>query len=557
MPTLQDASIDDLQDELERLKKATKGKPKLQEASIDELQAELDRIEGVTPPQQIGEEPERDVSAETRAKAFGAGIAEMGLLGGAGEVGGLLKTASRILRPGTAGGLRAPGAKPLGEVAREDIRETEKQIGKLEEEAPGSFLAGEATGALLSPLSRTRTLKQAVGVGAVTGALKSKGEIERDIDVIAEDAASGAIFAAGFQFGVQALANKIRRLPEASRELAWKRAIKATTGNNKKLIQEMQAKGQGKFLLEKDEAGKPIVTAFAGPEKLAQRIQGKLEEYGESFNKLSKHLDDQFGNKAVSTGAIADRIEAHIAKEFPEGLTNPDLVPFKDKLLRQAEFFRGMDDLSFTTAQNLKRNYKWKFGDPSTQSLTQQSTNAVNKAIAGEMSEAAKRGSAVGTEQGKAAAKKYLELKERYGAMKNAEKGVMELAARNASNRAISPSDMAMLGVGMITGTTRGGGPIQTVAEAALFSSLNHFGRTRGSGMVSVTANRISKAMQSAPGELRPWVNMLLSAADEGGTALATAHQTLLNVDDAYQSIISKFGLDQPEGLRPPQQIGE
>lgn len=493
---------------------------------------------------------------------------------------------------------------------RDAIREADDKAAAAN---PNTYLAGEVGGAVgtafvpgMGALNASKGAKaaEAVGKAAAGGGASGLGLSEADVTKgqlpeAFDDARQGALLGAGFGAGSKALGKFMT--PSQMKQFAERRAVKAATGQNKKALEDLAKTGRlqktGRSLLEKDEAGKPVVQFGNKVEDVAPKAKAKQEFYGDKIGTIGKQIDETVPD-AVSGERVSKRILDY-ASEIPETPKNKSQIK---RLLDEAQFYQNRGNIKFDEAQKLKGSYTFKPTDSTTQVLGQDATNAVRRFVSEEMENSVKelpeimkkqaqaeqamgrsmaRGVSEGTqeatsgggrlatgsaeaaageagesgipqyanlEQAQDLAEDYTQAKSQYGAFRTTADHAEERAIGNLSNRWISPSDYwggGFLGGGSLAA---GSDPAGVVALATAGTAANKLFRERGSSMAAVSADKIGKVLEKTPDALGPFAPLLQKASQRGSHSLGATHYMLWQKQPEYRELFKGDG-DRREAI--------
>lgn len=491
--------------------------------------------------------------------AVGTGINEGLTFGFFDEAIGAVRAASDKI-----GGSKEPFAQ-LYSKHRDELRAFSKEARGAH---PVAFAAGELGGAAatmavpgvraLAPSAgmSVANVAKGAGIGAIGGAgaseanpLNSPVEAKKFAGDVALGGAIGGVAQGVFDSAAKGLS---RLAPSNLTSIAEQRAVKAGTGQQVKVIKDLQQTKQlqkvGADLLATDEAGKPVVGMFSRAEDVAVAAKEKQKFFGKKIEEVSRQIDELIPD-AVDGKEISQRILDYAAK-IPDG---PQDAPLIKKLLEQAEYFEKIGNLSFEKAQQLKNRYKFKVTDPTTQHLGQDATNAVRNAIGDSMDNAARVTGQI-VEESVPAAKdllsKYEMFKSKYGSFATIAKAGEKRTAGNLSNRFISPSDYFSGGLGGIGAFLSTGEPFSAAAIAAGGALINKISRERGNAFMATSLKNLAVTMEKTPQALKEFSGPLGEAIKGGPGALVITHMALMR-DPKYRSAL-EIREEQPS-LLPKQ----
>lgn len=417
-------------------------------------------------------------------------------------------------------------------------------------ESAASSLAGAAM--LPAPFAGAKGL---VGVGGRV--LANTGLAAADQAAQGKDPIAAAELAGPMSLAGEALLGSAGAAAGRLSNIAEQRAVKAAAGNNGKLIKDslktgriaMEDNGQlsssmGRDMLTADEAGPAVVGRLDKAEDLAPKLRAKQQFYGDKIGEVGKQIDQVFP-KSVSGDRIADKIEQY-ANSIPD---TPSMSAVKNRLMDEAQYYKGQGYMSFNDAQTHKGLYQFKPMDASTQVLGQDATNFIKSAVSDEMDNAANiiSESAASKENPMVEhlVDQYQNYKQKYGTYKTMGDAAEQRLGKDLSNRFAAPSDMGTglaAGVGMMAGHSN---PILAGAAALGAGAVNKFSRERGSAFSANIANDLSKMLSENPSALGQYRQVLQDAAQKGNANLGLTHYLLMKNDPQYQAL-----MDQQQGAQ-------
>ncbi len=415
-----------------------------------------------------------------------------------------------------AGGLRAAVEAPFSDrkfsdLYREHQKEQEDYNKATSAANPWTSVGSEIVGSIASPISKIAAPidgagiasalgRAALGSGIVAGGKSENHPFESPDQMMAfaKDVGAGATTGAAVQ-GVLGTVGAVaeRMSPEWLKQFARERAVKAATGQNKRMIKQASKLGQlddiGDALLE----GAPEIGVNA-PLKFGSSVESIKNRAAEESNhawdngvtKVFNDIDAKTSNQSVDLQGVAQNILSHADSITPV----PKNLPVIQNLKNEAEWLMQQPGkISLRSAQDLKNEYRFKYEDPRTHGLGLNGNNAIRKAY-GDAIE--KTISSLGSA---ADAKRFKLGMSQYGSMASAAGAADDRAVANISNRFISPSDYAA-GIGTaVMGAAKGKEQVESGLYGLAASLAHKLLRERGSSMAAVTANKLSNLVKAHP----------------------------------------------------------
>lgn len=428
-----------------------------------------------------------------------------GLTGGfADEIGAAIVAAPYLM----------PGGKSFGDVYDSQVGRHRAFLKQAEEQNPTTSVASEIGGAIASPINKIAAPIAGAGTAAnlgraaLGGATIAAGTSETNpflsgdnLGEFASDVAGGA--AGGFATqGALGIAGKAagKLAPESLKQFARERAVKAATGQNKKLLKQASKLGQlerigGDLIDGAEEFGiKAPVSFGASVDTIKNRAAEGSRKAWRAVEDIYKNIDERTGGAAVDTVDIAQNI-LNRAKQIEP---TPQNMPIIQRLRAEADWLaEEAGAISLDRAQSLKNQYVFKMADPKTHALGKDGSNQIRSAYTDAIKNTIlKKGS-------NSDLKKYERALEVYGSMTSAAGAADERAVANLSNRWASPSDYG-IGIATALGSTlaSGGANLGALAAGGAASMGHKFLRERGSGMAAAAANKLAGPMSSEPARM-------------------------------------------------------
>lgn len=412
----------------------------------------------------------------------------------------------------------------------------------------------------------------------------------------------GRLAAKGIEKGASTLGRMSPKVAKYLSDVAEERAIKAVSGQNKKLFKDLDQTGKiGKvgrdILSAKDDSGAPIMGFFSSSESMTPKIRDQRKMYGDKISSVQKTMD-AVSPHAVNGNDIADEI-ANYRLGLSDSPQNDSVIA---QLGKQEEFYRRKGKMTFAEAQKLKDGYNFKVGDITTQSLGQKATNELKKIVGRSMDdsvagvsslpEAINRlessgftfkvdsvdsgprgqpghyvnvespdGQWIGggfiDDKGESVVfdvdPKFKDLRlEEVARAKATGTDIVGLSEEYATAKGKygSFAELERAGKNKLSAnrSNRFISPSDYMAGAAGFiqggikgmslAGLNKVMRERGSAFAARSADSISRRVLSAPNKYRKWLPMVQKAAKTSNEALVVMHHLLLNNDPEYREAI-------------------
>ncbi len=339
------------------------------------------------------------------------------------------------------------------------------------------------------------------------------------------------------------------------KSMAESRALKATTGANKRELEELLRKGAvdieggsslGRALLEPDEAGKPVVGLFSSPRDIAQNAKAKSEFYGEKIGQIGKTIDNVMSEMPPVSGPnIARNIRQEVSGIAPTQANAPQIK----RMRGQAIDYNNRGNMTFQEGQSFKNAHRYNKGveQGAPGSVTPRDVeNVYKRSVGNEMYRAADEAAGlVGNSRAaeRSLIESYPQTAKNYGMYTDATDLAENNAVRDFSNRFIRPSSYGVGGLGAIASTAAGGDPVTSIAVAAVLGGLNNVALSRGNSFVARSANGLAKVLESqglSNPALQKYVPILHKALKNGNRSLAATHMLLLMNDPEYRQLVTE-----------------
>lgn len=427
-----------------------------------------------------------------------------------------------------------------------------ERLRQQEAEHPIASTAGQVTGSLASsaliPGGAGGGLLARLGRGAATGAglglISNPGDEKGLVGIQPakriENALSGGLLGAagqGVAEGVGALKNVIT--PEALKKIAGEKAFKAVGPYQRDVLTAKMAPEKiGQKLLEE----KVVRTLPASYDKLAKRSNEALEKVGSQLddylNKIADAAEKQSlgmatGKEAALKGANdavakAGIDRAKVADSLRQDLLDTSGIPGvskKNALFEDLidEFEKGTPIIDIKSAQKMKQatgdQINWRrlphTDTPNEELFYRKLYDKLREGV----EDAADAGAAF---LGPNAKKDYIDLKEKYGALKTAAKIANERSGREFANRYISLSDYQSgqtgAALGAAAAVARGGSPTRVITDAvigSLVGSITNKGARRfGNQVAARAAMKVAEALEGSSDLQKKYLSQLAPLVD-------------------------------------------
>jgi hypothetical protein len=363
--------------------------------------------------------------------------------------------------------------------------------------------------------------------GGALGLASNPGDVEGVIDPIQgserlHNAELGALVGGGSTAAAEGLSTGARALGDKLKTAAERRSFKGL-GPYSREAQQAYSKGQlesvGRELLDSGIYDGKMPVSY---QKVAERAGKVRGETGEKIGALLDALESRAGaaegataadqafavpgktaaKAGVSRQAIADALEHDLLTSGALPGSAPDNASLKALI---EEFRNGGESiLPLKQARELKQLAKsainWDRLPGADIPLKEQFYRSLYGKVGSGLEDAA---SALAGDAGEGTAKEYMALKNRYGAMKQAERIAGKREAKEFANRLISPSDYMMGGLGATAGFASGGDledRIKRGLVGAGAGAANHMARIYGNQVAARLLDSVaSKASSAAP----------------------------------------------------------
>lgn len=453
----------------------------------------------------------------SKGESFGAGGAQ-GLLfnffdelyGAAQHPVGAAKKVAGLL------GYDTTGDKDVANYERE--RDTARQaFDAAREQNPGSYVAGEVTGALAGSAAPVLNvgkvasvggrLARAGMIGGVAGAGGSTADSAKGLLVDTGIGAGGGVAGQGIGEGIGKVISRARgagttKLPAKPGESvtkpnvlnpianrlsdrAEKRAVKASgamLGDFRALDNKGRLNETGRMLLDKK-----VVTPMATLKNVSDRAGKLINTEGNKILQVENALDEKFDDmlnsevrdKLFNPQRAAERLRRELVEEHA-GTAMEEAIPLVEKEINRL-MARGNKPLNFKEARRIKKALD-KFIDHSKEQtpqkeLLKQARGIINNEIENAVE-------AVGEATKYPLLNKWKESKKIFGIMKDVQEMADDKLFRADANRYISPSDYGMGVGGGLLGAMSGGEDSNKLERGLIYGGLvggaNRFGRVYG-----------------------------------------------------------------------------
>jgi len=286
-----------------------------------------------------------------------------------------------------------------------------------------------------------------------------------------------------------------KKLSGVAKTIAGKNAYEATKPTGK-LADQISAANRGTEIGTRllDEG---IVTASASAPKMLEKTEKALSNYGEEIGYFAKAADKAVARDSTIRPISVQQLESDIQQKIIAPLSqDPSTVGAANQVQDWIDKLKSITkggDVGFEQAQAWKTQVgktKAKFGkggDSISKDAFQELYTIINKHIENGIESAVAKGAP------EIDASKFVQAKDAYRDLKDAQSLLKKRVATESKNRKISLTDY-MTGIGgMVTG---GGlaGPAGVVGGAAL-GVANKLLRMKGSQAAAVSANKLAKSL--------------------------------------------------------------
>lgn len=450
--------------------------------------------------------------------------------------------------------------------ARDEYRAT---LAQAEKDQPLAFRSGDVGGSIATSLlpgvgiargaKLLSSLGKAAALGAASGAGYSSADLTKgpsEVSNLAGDIGKGAGIGAVAQGVFGKLGSAVSKTPDAIRQTANERAVKAATGSSVSSIRKIAGvSGNAPGDIQKIEkqigkVGKELLDSGAVKfwdkvEDIAPKLAGKTKEAGEKIGAIANKIDE-IAPKSISGKKIADEMVEYASK-IPNTASGEAL---QNKILAEAASIEKMGDIGFKEAQAIKNQYKFKPGSRDSYIDNQDVSNALKNIVGKNMADTAESLSSLADRETKALLDQYKTAKTQYGAFKSTSDASSGRVMQNLANRFVSPSDY---GVGAAATMASGALNPLSVAKGIAASAVNNQLRQRGSSAAAVTLNSIANKMEKSPAWAKQYAGYFVDALKQGPASIITVHQSLMQYPDYRKEFDSGLKLPKQQGLSLPQ----
>lgn len=451
-----------------------------------------------------------------------AGRAVMGAVGTVGRY-----SQSVIQNPVKASALEYQRSQDLGKAAGEgwkaflnpdyEVPPTSEMLGKMG--VPNDPAKGLDTGLVLNPWARDgRTLK-------VTPADVAGGVVDSALDPMTY--VPGMIEGKAAKAGVEGMAGAASRLAEeraykaatGQNIAAYRRAAKVSGRGGRDAEQAMgNIRGVGRQLLDNKAVG-----WASNPESIGKRAPGILQQAGDEIAQVGKAVDQAYPQGLVSGPHIATDLMDYAASLPP----TPGNKALQDRIIKEAQVYDKMGQMTFDQAQDFKNSYKYKATDPGAFESSQDTINRVKGIIGQHMDDAAAQ-----VPEGSG----YAPAKAKYGAFAGISEAATDRTLKNQSNRFVSPSDYGAGLTGVLMASGKNAANLPTAIAGMAAAAANNQLRTRGSAFVARSLDVIAKGLRAYDKLPQPISKLLEQATQRGAESVIVTHNLLMNSDPEYRA---------------------
>jgi len=344
--------------------------------------------------------------------------------------------------------------------------------------------------------------------GAVYGALSNPGDVAGEVSPLqlgerGFNATTGALGgalggAAGFGIG-----KAIEKIPAKLNEFAGERAYKALGRGTKKEAEALGKEGIqkiGQTALKENVIGVIPKSKQALAESVDDGIKKVGEALGDNVDKL-----DNFEQELMSKGERIGLSKINLAEELEQRLTDKSIggsEAVNNAVSKRLDFILGSEggeSFGIKEAQKLKE----KLGNKVPWSKLKISGRAdltpeqlVDLEMYNMLSERTlSYADALADRIGGDTSSRVKELRDMYSQFMRMKKLTDSEAARELTNRIVSPSDLAIGAIGGIASAGDSGDPLKSLGTAALLSGGHKFAREYGSQVAARGASALANKM--------------------------------------------------------------
>lgn len=429
--------------------------------------------------------------------------------------------------------LIARGKSLFGSQSYDDyLTQEHEHMARAKAQHPVKYNTANIVGAFISPVTKVlgpakhagkaANVVRAALTGGVFGSGASLGDVttEEGRNQIIRDTADGAMWGVGTYGAASGIAAGAKAFaPPVLDKFAKWRAVKAATGQNKRVLREAHQMGQlekiGEDLLQgSEELGiQPTVRFGSSVDAIGDRAATHADKAWDAVEEVYKSIDKTTGGKTIKGLDIASNILNYVRQI--ERL--PKNMPTIKRMMDEAKWIATKPYVSLERAQRIKNNYVFKLQDSRTHALGLDGNGALRKAYAEAIENAVSTHGLAGD------ADKFQKGMRLYGSMATATKSANDRMIANVSNRFISPSDYGVGGMAGMTKALDEGGSRSDGLYTAVASALAHkILRERGSSAAAKSAWELSKLIKKHPNTLGHFQRFLSKGAtNQMGPALS------------------------------------
>ncbi len=383
---------------------------------------------------------------------------------------------------------------------------------KAQSENPITYGVGEIGGGVASNLilpGSAATMGGRALQAAATGAIMGAGTANNRDEILPSMAVGGAlggVAAPLTELGAGAVSKGANKLSEYLSGLSSKLNVKATGATG------LQA---SKFKPELGQEMKKLDLGwFDGPQAIANKMQGVLDESGKKIGSTLEGLDAQ--GASANINLIVGKLQSKIDELSSEFGNEKIVAQLKNELNNLLE--KRISNIPLTAAEAGKRNFQAQVNYNSPEA-DKKSAAVMANLFKNEVEDAA---SATSPE----AANIFKENKRLFGLYSP----VQEAAQKRASTLSQSPMggllDVAAVSAG-------GGGPLGLVSAAA-----RKVIAPRGANIAAKLSDKVSNLLQTNPQALGKYAKPLSDAIARGPAALASTNFLLQQTDPEYRKLV-------------------
>jgi hypothetical protein len=308
-----------------------------------------------------------------------------------------------------------------------------------------------------------------------------------------------------------------------------------------------------------------LQSGFSTPEDIGQRAERVRRSAGQEIGNIlrqgSRHAAGERGLRESASGGVVSkqnlikRIQDEVITPLERSPQTEDTAAARNmaKRLKNLDQQYG-EELDLEEVQKLKRSFdqaaKHNRRGGGNLSARQGAVVDAARVVRSEQENAMERlAQDIGEPE---LLERYRKAKRNYAIADRMSEMASEDEAREASRRAISPSDYFAAGLGGAAGfggdMMAGGDGGMSMTGMALAAGANRFYRRRENPIAASVNETISGILEKSPEKLGKFAPMLQRAAQRGPAALAARHYALSKKDPQYRQMVRQAQQQQSEG---------